>query len=169
MLVQQVLLFLLMFWVHVLQENPLKHFFQDSKNPTLTQRRHFEQFNCLNWRFYFFLEFAVLAPPAKWRFKLWKSFRKGRHAPRFRKVRKTSEKEKWRNPFSVASNVKARGREIAGKIQNISEIANYINHETRVYLVNRKVSTSLFEILNVFLTFFITFYKRYGKWRKETR
>ena len=83
----------------------------------------------------------------------------GRHAPRFRKVRKTSEKEKWRNPFSVASNVKARGREIAGKIQNISEIANYINHETRVYLVNRKVSTSLFEILNVFLTliYFITF------------
>ena len=55
--------------------------------------------------------------------------------------------------------MKARGREIAGKIQNISEIANYINHETRVYLVNRKVSTSLFEILYVFLTLvhFITF------------
>ena len=86
-------------------------------------------------------------------------FRKGRYAPRFRKVRKTSEKEKWRNLFSLASNVKARGREIAGKIQNISEIANYINHETRVYLVNRKVSTSLFEILYVFLTLvhFITF------------
>ena len=159
MLVQQVLLFLLMFWVHVLQENPLKHFFQDPKNPTLTQRRHFEQFNCLNWRFYFFLEFAVLAPPAKWRFKPWKSFRKGRHAPRFRKVRKTSEKEKWRDPFSVASNVKARGRGIAGKTQNISEITNYINHEIRAYLVNRRVSASLFEIFYVFLTLihFITF------------
>ena len=59
--------------------------------------------------------------------------------------------------FSGAFNGKARVKEIAGKIQNISEIANYINHETRVYLVNRKVSTSLFEILNVFLTFFITF------------
>ena len=53
--------------------------------------------------------------------------------------------------------MKAHGREIVRKIQNISEIANYINHETRFYLVNRKVSTSLFEILNVFLTFFITF------------
>ena len=60
-------------------------------------------------------------------FGLRPSFRKGRHAPRFRKVRKTSEKEKWRNPFSLASNVKARGREVAGKIQNISEIANFIN------------------------------------------
>ena len=54
------------------------------------------------------------------------SFQKGRHAPRFRKVRKISEKEKWRNPFSVASNVKACGREIAGKI-HISEIPNFIS------------------------------------------
>ena len=62
-------------------------------------------------------------------------------------------------PVSVALNVKARGREIAGKIQNISEIANYINHETPVYLVNRRVSASLFEILEVFLTLihFVTF------------
>ena len=55
--------------------------------------------------------------------------------------------------------MKARGREIAGKIQNISEIANCINHETRVSLVNRRVSTSLFEIVYMFLTLihFITF------------
>ena len=55
--------------------------------------------------------------------------------------------------------MKARGREIVRKIQNISEIANYINHETRVSLVNRKVSATLFEILYVFLTLvhFITF------------
>ena len=71
-------------------------------------------------------------------------FRKGRNATRFQKVRKTSEKEKWRNPFSVASNLKARRREIAGKIQNISKITNHINHKTRVYVINRRVSTSLF-------------------------
>ena len=55
--------------------------------------------------------------------------------------------------------MKAHGREIVRKIQNISEIANYINHETRFYLVNRKVSASLFEILYVFLTLihFVTF------------
>ena len=48
----------------------------------------------------------------------WRSFRKGRHALRFRKVQRTSEEEKRHNPFAVASNVKARGRETAGKIQN---------------------------------------------------
>ena len=96
------------------------------------------------------------------------SFRKGRHAPRFWKVRKGE----WRNPFSGAFNGKARVREIAGKIKNISEIANYINHETRVYLVNRKVSTSLFEILNVFLTFFYYFLKTLWKmmiWKMKKR
>ena len=45
----------------------------------------------------------------------WRSFRKGRHALRFRKVQRTSEEGKRHNPFSVASNVKARGRETAGK------------------------------------------------------
>ena len=55
--------------------------------------------------------------------------------------------------------MKAGGREIAGKIQNISEIANCINHETRVYLVNGRVSTSLFQIAYVFVTLihFISF------------
>ena len=48
------------------------------------------------------------------------NFRKGRHAPIFQKVRKTSEKEKWRNAFSVAS-LKARGREIAGKYKTFQE------------------------------------------------
>ena len=33
--VQEVLLFLIMFWVHILQENPLKYFFQDPKNLTV--------------------------------------------------------------------------------------------------------------------------------------
>ena len=61
--------------------------------------------------------------------------------------------------------MKARGRGIAGKTQNISEITNIINHEIRVYLVNRRVSASLFEIFCVFLTLihFIFFKKRYGK------
>ena len=30
--VKQVLLFILMFWVHILQESPLKYFFKDPKN-----------------------------------------------------------------------------------------------------------------------------------------
>ena len=166
MLVQQVLLFLLMFWVHVLQENPLKHFFQDPKNPTLTQRRHFEQFNCLNWRFYFFLEFAVLAPPAKWRFKPWKSFRKGRHAPRFRKVRKTSEKEKWRDPFSVASN--------SGK--NTKHFRNhklYKSWNTCLSCQSKSFCEFVWDFLrlfnfNTFYYFLKTLWKMwYGKWRKE--
>ena len=62
-------------------------------------------------------------------------------------------------PFSVASNLKARGREIAEKIQNISEITNHINHKTRVYVISRRASTSVFQIVSLFLTLihFITF------------
>ena len=75
---QQVLLFLLMFWVHVLQENPLKlkvFFPRPQKScSVLTQHCHFEQLvnGCLNWRFYFFSEFgAVFFLPAKWHHELW--------------------------------------------------------------------------------------------------
>ena len=79
----------------------------------------------------------------------------GRHAPRFRKVRKTSEKEKWRNPFSVASNVKAREGEIAGKIQNISE-SQIIWIMKHVFILSiQEFSATLFQILYVFLTLII--------------
>ena len=87
----------------------------------------------------------------------------------------TSEKEKWSNPFSVAFKLEACSREIAGKIQNTSEIANHTNHKARVYVINWKVFTILFEIIYLFLTFihFITFKMLQKmivwKWKKETR
>ena len=66
-------------------------------------------------------EFGKLSKPEKWRFhlesKMAESFRKRKHVLWFQKVRKTSEKEKRRNPFSVASSLKVRGKEIAGKTQ----------------------------------------------------
>ena len=74
---------------------------------------------------------------------IWEIFGRADMPRDFKKSEKTSGKEKWRNPFSVLP-PKARGREIAGKIQNISEITNHINHKTRVYVINRRVSTSLF-------------------------
>ena len=57
-------------------------------------------------------------------------FSEGETCPEISKNPKTSEKEKLRNPFSVAFKLEARCREIAGKIQNTPEIANHINHKT---------------------------------------
>ena len=74
---------------------------------------------------------------------LWGIFGRADIPRDFKKSEKTSGKEKLRSPFSVLP-LKARGREIAGKIQNISEITNHINHKTHVYVINRRVSTSLF-------------------------
>ena len=68
----------------------------------------------------------------------------GRHAPRFQKVQKTSGKEKWRNPFSVLPLWKHVVEKLRGKVQNIEEITSHINHKTRVYVINRRVCTSLF-------------------------
>ena len=53
---------------------------------------------------------------------------------------------------SPCSILKARGREIAGKIQNISEITNHINHKTRVYVINR-----IEEFLRVCFRFYTCF------------
>ena len=88
-----------------------------------------------------------------------REFLKGEICPEISKNPKTSEKEKWCNPFSVASKLEASYREIAGKIQNTSEIGNHINHKTRVYVINWKGFTILFEIVYLFLTFihFVTF------------
>ena len=72
--VQQVLLFLLMFWVHVLQENPLKYSFQDPKNLAVCSHSmgHSAHNSLSAWTDNFiFSDKLLFAPPAKWRCELW--------------------------------------------------------------------------------------------------
>ena len=100
-------------------------------------------------------------------------FLEGEICPEISKNLKTSEKEKWHNPFSVAFKLEARSREIVGKIQNTSEIGNHINHKTRVCVISWRVFTILFEIVYLLLTFilFVT-YKTLQKmmvWKMKKR
>ena len=86
-------------------------------------------------------------------------FSKGKYALGFHKIRKKTEKEKWRNPFSSAVILEARCREIAEKIQNISEIGSHVNHKPVFMLSVEEFFSILFETAYLFLTFihFIAF------------
>ena len=61
-------------------------------------------------------------------------FSKGQTCPEISKSRKNIWKGEMTQSLLRTSTLKARGREIAEKLQNISETTNHINHKTRFML-----------------------------------